>query len=390
MSRRRTPWRAVAAMFLLNGALFGIWASRIPAVADTHALDKAALGLLLLCLAGGAIAAFPLAGRAADRYGAARVTRVLAGAYALSLIAVAISPSVAVLALTLLIFGAMLGGMDVAMNAWAAEVERARGRSTMASFHAMFSLGAGLGAATGYGAAANGLGVPAHFAGGAVALAALTVPLAAIEWRSAAPPDPDKAPVFAVPRSALLAVGVVAFCSAFGEGAMADWSAVFLVSVTAVSEAQAALGYAVFSAAMVAMRLVGDRVIVHLGPARAARYSAATAALGALLAALGGTFPTALAGFALMGLGYAVIFPLAFSRAANDGTTGPGAAIAGVATLGYGGMLLGPPLIGFVAHATSLQTAFLLLSAAAGLIAVLSGALARDRPAAAVPARVGV
>ena len=390
MSRWRNPWRAVAAMFLLNGALFGIWASRIPAVADTHALDKAALGLLLLCLAGGAIAAFPVAGRAADRYGAAKVTRVAAVACALSLIAVAVSPSVAVLAVTLLTFGAMLGGMDVAMNAWAAEVERARGRSTMASFHAMFSLGAGLGAATGYGAAANGLGVPAHFAGGAVALAALTVPLAAIEWRSAAPPQADKAPVFAVPRGALLAVGVVAFCSAFGEGAMADWSAVFLVSVTAVSEAQAALGYAVFSAAMVAMRLVGDRVIVYLGPARAARYSAATAVLGALLAALGGTFPTALAGFALMGLGYAVIFPLAFSRAANDGTTSPGAAIAGVATLGYGGMLLGPPLIGFVAHASSLQTAFLLLSAAAGLIAFLSGALARNRPAAAVPARARV
>ena len=330
-----------------------------------------------------------MAGRAADRYGAARVTRVIAGACTLSLIAVALSPSVTVLAATLCAFGAALGGMDVAMNAWAAEVERAWGRSIMASFHAMFSLGAGLGAATGYVAAANGLGVPAHFTGGAIGLAALTLPLAAIAWRSTALPHHDKVPVLALPRGALLIVGMVTFCSALGEGAMADWSAIFLVSVTAVSDAEAALGYAVFSGAMVAMRLVGDRIIVFLGPVRTARYSAAAAALGALSAALGDSFPTALVGFALMGLGYAVIFPLAFSRAANDGVVRPGAAIASVATLGYGGMLLGPPLIGFIAHATSLQTAFLLLSGTAFLIAVLSNALAKNRSATAVPESVG-
>ena len=385
MCEWRTPWRAVAAMFLLNGALFGVWASRIPAVATAHDLNPGALGLLLLCLAGGAIAAFPLAGRAADRYGAALVTRTVAVAYALSLIAIAASPSVTMLAALLFVFGATHGAMDVAMNAWAAEVERAGGRPIMSSFHAMFSLGAGLGAATGYLAASVDLGVPAHFAGASIMLAALALAVAAIDWQSRTAPRDDGAPVFAVPKGPLLAVGVVAFCSALGEGAMADWSAIFLVSVAAVGDAQAALGFAVFSGAMVAMRLAGDRAVGYLGPTRTARYGGATAALGSLLAVLGGTFSTALAGFALMGLGYAVIFPLAFSRAANDAAAKPGAAIASVATLGYGGMLLGPPLIGFTADATSLRTAFLLLSGLALLITVLSGSLASNRSPAPIP-----
>ena len=153
-----------------------------------------------------------------------------------------------------------------------------------------------------------------------------------------------------------------------GEGAMADWSAVFLATVVGASEAQAALGYAVFSAAMVLARLAGDQVVRRLGPVTSARISGLLAAGGALTALLGGSFGVALAGFGLMGVGYAIVFPLAFSRAANDGEIPPGSAIASVATLAYGGMLVGPPAIGFIAAMTSLTHAF-------GLIAVLALAI---------------
>lgn len=368
-------------MFVLNGALFGIWASRIPAVTQIHSLDPASLGLLLLCMGAGAVTAFPIAGRTSDRYGSAVVCRGIAVVYALALIAIAMSPTVAVLAAMLFIFGATHGAMDVAMNAWAAEVERAATRPMMASFHAMFSVGTGLGAASGYLAVSNGIGLLMHFTVMSVVLAAVCLALAAIDWRSETEPTQAAAPLFALPRGVLLVVGFVAFCSSVGEGAMADWSAVFLVTVATVTEAQAALGYTAFSCAMVVMRFLGDRTVTRLGPLLAARVSGVAAAVGSSLAVLGGSLTASLAGFTLMGIGYAVIMPLCFSRAANDSTIKPGAALASVATLGYGGMLIGPPLIGFVAGLTSLRTAFLLLPLLAVFIVVFSKALIPDSPA---------
>lgn len=362
-------------MFALNGALFGIWASRIPAVAERHALSPGELGLLLLLLAGGAICAFPLAGRAADRFGAYRVTVRIAVFYAVSLLPVALAPGPVALGAGLFVFGALHGGMDVTMNAWAGEAERRAGRPMMSSFHAMFSLGAGLGAGSGYLASEASMSVPVHFAASAGLFALAAFPFARITWQ----PEPASAgprpPLLALPRGALLAVGVVAFCSALGEGAMADWSAVFLIEVARTDEASAALGYAVFSAAMVTMRLLGDRAIRALGPVAAARLAGTVAVAGVLVAVAGASLPAALIGFALMGLGYAVIMPLAFTRAANDPTLSPGAAIAGVSTLAYGGMLLGPPIIGFVAEEATLRGAFLLLAALSLTVVVLASAL---------------
>lgn len=374
-SLRRTPRGAVAGMFALNGALFGVWAARIPAVAGRLGLDEAALGLVLLCLAGGAVLAFPVAGRGCDRFGAARTTRAIAAAYALALPLLALAPSPLLLALALTGFGALHGAMDVAMNAWGAEVERSLPRPAMPFFHAMFSVGAGLGALTGAAAGGLGAGPLAHFAVAAAALWAGAAWLAEVPWdspRSSALREPgsrgpqSRGPALALPRGALLPVALVAFCGSFGEGAMADWSAVYLATVLDAAEGTAALGYAVFSTAMVATRLAGAALIARLGAAGAVAASGAVALAGAATLVAAPSAGAALAGFGLLGTGLALVMPLAFSRAAAHGGSAPGAAIASVATLGYGGMLLGPPVIGFVAAALSLRAAM----AAVGLLAV--------------------
>ena len=373
--RRADPgWRAVAAAFAVNGLLFGAWAARVPAFKDRFALDAAALGLVLLALGVGALASFLVAGHLSERHGAPRVTRATVALYGPALLLLALAPNAVLLGLALFAFGTLHGGMDVAMNGWAVEVEDRLGRPTLSVFHAIFSLGAGLGAATGWAAAGAGVAPLPHFA--IVALAGGALAFAVVRRGAAAEPvrprAGDAAPALALPRGPLLLVGLIAFGIAMGEGAMADWSAVFLRQILDASEGRAALGYAVFSAAMVAMRLGGDRLTRRVGPVRAARGSALVAAAGLVVVLLAPGLPVALVGFALTGIGYAVVMPLVFARAARDPVVAPGHALAAVATLAYGGMLLGPPLVGFVAAATSVPVAF----GALVLLALLSAGLA--------------
>ncbi|MEP4247498.1 MFS transporter [Tateyamaria sp.] len=375
----RTTWTAVSAMFVLNGALYGIWASRIPAIAQLYDLDAGDLGWLLLLLAAGAIAAFPLAGRYVDRLGAAFVTLRIAVLYTVALGLIAIAPNVATLAVVLALFGAAHGAMDVAMNTWAGEAETHIGRPVMSSFHAMFSLGAGLGAASGFAAEHWGIGITLHFIPVGLVFAVITLTWARIGWVSPTRNMSKETPLFPLPRGPLVAVGLIAFCTSMGEGAMVDWSALLLIEMTHATAAHAALGYSVFSIAMVITRLLGDQVTRALGPTPTARIAGGIATVGALCAIVSANYAATLFGFALMGVGYAVIMPLAFSRAARDPHLSPGTAIASVSTLGYGGLLLGPPLIGFVAHATTLRTGFAVLVVLAALIVVLAGAVRAGR-----------
>ncbi|RBO51272.1 MFS transporter [Rhodovulum sp. BSW8] len=368
----RTPWRGAAAAFALNGFLLGAWASRVPAVAERHGLSEAELGFMILLMGLGALVSFPLAGRLSDALGAVRLTRRMAPVYLLSLVLAGLAPSPLTLGAALVLFGAAHGAMDVAMNGWAAEVERQMGRSVMSSIHAMWSFGAGIGAASGLAAVGLGLTVGLHFALAALAVGAAMGPFLSVPWTSRIAPRQGRAPVFALPRGPLILVGLIALSSGFGEGAMVDWSAILLREGIGATEARAALGYTVYSGSMVAMRLCADRLVVRLGPGPVARAGGLTAALGVALVTGPMSFPLALAGFALMGLGLAVLVPLAFSRAAADPEIPPGQAIASVATMGYGSVLMGPALIGLIAEATSLRLAFMLL----GLCALLAAALA--------------
>ncbi len=371
---QRAAWAAVAAAFALNGGLFGIWASRIPAFKDSYTLSHTALGVLLLLLAAGAICAFPVAGRLSDQIGAARLSRSLAIVNLVALVCLPLSPNVVVLGMVLFVFGAAHGAMDVSMNAWGAEVERWSARPQMSSFHAMWSLGAGLGAATGYLAVTVDAAPLLHFACVGTAAAVGLLWVSNIDWASATKPR-IRGRIFTLPKGHLIVVGLLALGAALGEGAVADWSAVYLADAAQAPQQWAALGYAVFSVTMVALRLMGNQINKKAPPHIVVRVSGFIAAAGAVLTLVYPTLPTMLTGFALMGVGYALVIPLAFSRAANDPAVSPGEAIAGVATLSYGGMLLGPPLIGFVAGLTSLKLSFGLLALLALMPAGLSNVL---------------
>ena len=377
----RTPRQAVSAMFMLNGVFFGMWASRVPAIAQIHQLSETLLGFLLLSMCAGAIVAFPTTGSLVERYGSAAVTKAIVVLFSITLVGLAFAPNVWLLAVALFAFGAAHGAMDVSMNAWAGEVEKARGKPIMSSFHAMWSLGSGLGAATGFLAVHLALSPTLHFLiGGAIALI-LALPFGYIAWDSPkrAKIVGEKRPLFVIPKGTLALVGLMGLCAGLGEGGMGDWGAIFLVQVADVNQGTAALGYTCFSVAMVTMRLAGDVVIARLGAVRAARLSGLLAAAGSLLAVSVATAPAIFIGFAMMGLGYAFVVPLAFSRASNDDTMSPGPAIAAVATFGYGGGLIGPVVIGLLADAISIRWAFLLLSSLAILIVVLAPNMAPQK-----------
>ena len=364
---------AVSLIFAINGMVFGTWASRIPAIVDFHDLSPGSLGLLIFLAGLSAVIAFSIFGRAADRYGAAFITkRATLLLIPLTLIFIAYANSIWMLVFAVIFFGAIHGGDDVAMNAWAAEVEREYTRPVMSSFHAMWSLGAGIGAGLGSLLAFYEVGFKNHFSLISIVIFVLALSAAFVPFESQKNKKEANSPFISIPKGSLLPVATITFFASLSEGAVADWSAIFLKSVASLNDGNAALGFTVFSVCMFSMRLLGDRISFILGPATAARYSGLVALTGSIILLVSDSFLLLLLGFGLIGLGIAVIIPLAFSRAGNDETISQGTAIASIATLGYGGMLLGPLFLGLIAEITSIKTSFLILPIMAFFIFILS------------------
>ena len=360
----------VVALFLANGAGFGAWAASIAAVKQNLGLSAGELGGALLCVAFGAMLAMPVAGW----LGARHVRRLLTWTGVLFMLALpwpGFVDSLPLLAASLLLMGAGAGSMDVCMNARAAEVERGWGQPIMSSFHAAFSLGALAGAGLVALSAWLGWGVP----GGLLATSVLLA--AAVAAHLALDPTPDLAAPgtrMAWPSRAVAGIGALCLLGFMSEGAVADWSGVFLFQVAGFSPPAATSGLAAFSGAMVAARLGGDRVVRRFGPVWVLRAGGLGAAAGFLLAmAVPAAGPV---GFGLVGLAVANMAPILFSAA---GSAGPAAStgVAAVATLGYAGMLLGPPVIGVLADYLGLRLALGVLVAAVLGIALGAGRAAR-------------
>ena len=367
--------RATRAAFFVPGLVLAAWAPIVPLAKARAGLDDAALGLVLLCLGLGSLAAMPLAGALAARHGCRTVMLVAGALMLLALPLLAVAPSAWLLGATLLAFGAGMGAMDCTMNIQAVLVERDAGRPLMSCFHAFYSVGSLAGAVAGV--ALLVAGMPAlGMALAIAACAALVVAASAPRWRRDHAPAAGRS--FALPRGVVVVIGAVCFVSFLAEGSMLDWSAVFLHEVRGVDAERAGWGFVAFNVAMTAARLAGDRTVAWLGAGRAVLAGGLLGCIGLLSATLLPGFPAALAGFALLGVGCANIVPVMFSLAGRQTRMPVGLAIPAVTTLGYAGVLLGPALIGFVAQGLSLTVALVLVGVVLALAAV-AGAVITGR-----------
>ncbi len=374
---------AITAFFALDGFIFSGWVVRIPDIKhQTHA-SAGALGLALLGVSAGAVLTMMLTGRLCRRYGSHPVTVVWMVVLALSVALPPLTHSAPALGAVLLVFGAAYGGVNVAFNSAAVDLVAAVRRPIMPSFHAAFSLGGMVGAGVG-GLVAGFLSPTRHLLG----ITVLGLLVTAVAGRSLlrheppVPPVDDRVPAAAgtgraarvAGRWLVVGFGLVALCDAYGEGAMADWGALHLKQDLTASAGTAAAGYACFALAMTAGRLSGTALLGRLGRARTVIAGGAVAAVGMLLGSLAPSVWMALAGFAITGLGLANIFPVAIERA---GALAGASGVAIASTLGYGGMLLGPPMIGFMADWFSLSTALTSVAALAAVAALIGVATRR-------------
>lgn len=370
---RRVARASVSAIFFINGAATANWLVRIPAVQAKLGLSTGALGVALLGVAVGALIAMPRAGHLVARHGSRRVTRVAAIGFGATFLLPALAPNPYALVIALVALGMGHGTIDVAMNAQAATVERHYGRSIMSGFHALFSAGGLFGAALGGIVAQHRISPGTHLIGVAcvAGLAAFAVTGGMLP-ASAEATIGETAP--ARPRGILLTLGVMAFCVLLGEGAMADWSALYLRDVTGAAPGLAAAGYASFSLAMASGRFVGDALTMRVGASQLVRGGGVLAAAGLAFALTFASPWAAIVGFAAVGAGFSVAFPLMLAKAGSLPGTSPGTAIATVSVFGYTGFLAGPPLIGFVAQATTLRGGLAVVILTSLIVAVLSGA----------------
>jgi predicted MFS family arabinose efflux permease len=376
-------------LFLTAGVAIGVWTARIPALKERLQLGEGELSVALLAIAAGAFAGMQVVGPLVDRLGTTRVMIPIAFAQVLVLPLPAAMPGLGTLTAALLVFGAAVGTLDVAMNANAVQVERRCGRPMMSSFHAVFSIGGFLGAAQGGLFAYAGIGPLTTFA---AAAAVLTVPVAlAARWALRTGPEPrppggrEKVRVRRV-----LFLGVLAFCCLVGEGAAADWGSVYLREDLGGSQGFAAAAYAAFSITMTAGRLAGDRLAAWLGPVTLVRCCGVLAGAGLGAGLLAAHPVAAVAAFACFGAGLSCTVPQVFSAAGNRDPARAGQALARVAGLGYLGMLAGPVLIGGASEVIGLPAALAIPAVLALFVAVTASAVRPTSPTTArdtVPAR---
>lgn len=344
--------------FLAAGAGMAAWAPLVPFAKTRAGIDDGTLGMLLLCLGAGSIIAMPLAGALSSKFGCRAVILVSSVVFAMALPFLATLSTLSGLMAALLVFGMGIGSLDVSMNIQAVIVEKARAKNMMSSFHGMFSLGGMLGAA----------GVTALLDQGytplfavisvliLVGLALLFVTPSLLSYGAS-----GDGPLFAIPRGIVLLIGAVCFVIFLMEGAVLDWGAEFLTSHHGMPEERGGLGYTSFAVAMTAGRFAGDRIVHRLGGFKVVMLGGLIAAIGVGLTLIP-SVPAALLGYALVGIGCSNIVPVMFSAAGRQTAMPANVAIPAITTLGYAGILVGPALIGFISHLSSLSTAFAIMT----------------------------
>lgn len=363
---------AVILCFMLHGLLFATWIVRIPDVKSQLGLSDGELGLALLGAPVGAICGQFLVGWLLSKYGSKPITLLMAVSWCIVFPFLGLAPHMLVLMFVLFLYGMLSGGCDVAMNAQAAMVEKMYGRPIMAFFHGTWSVASLISAGIGGFLAGQHVAVEAHFLG--MAIFVLVGIVIATQWLvvEEKPVAGESHAIVLLPRS-LLGLGLLAFCVLMMEGAIGDWSAVYLRETLKSPAGEAAFGFVAFTLMMTFGRLTGDMLTLRLGPAKIVRGGGLLALAGMLLFLLSPWPWLAIAGCALVGAGIACPFPLVITAAANNASIPPGRAISAMATVGYSGTLLGPPLIGGVAELISLRGALGLLCLTALVMLLLGG-----------------
>lgn len=357
-------------MFLICGIAVSSWAPMVPLAKERTGLNEAGLGLILLCMGGGAILSMPFVGPLIQQSGSRKIilfSGILAS-FVLPLLTVA--DTTFTLGLALFVFGATLGCLDVAMNSQAVVVQDRMTRPVMSAFHGMFSLG-GLCGAMIFGLFLM-IGFTPFISACIISVALLITVLTHYKYFLDHPENEEgsKSFILKLPKGPVLLLGIFCLIAFLTEGALLDWSALFLRDDRGFSVAMAGAGYGVFSVAMALMRFTGDGLVHRFGSGKIVFWGAGLAALGLLVAVFSPWQTMVLTGFLLIGVGAANIVPVLFSAAGKADKNAPELGLAAVTTMGYAGQLAGPALIGFVAHSTTLPIALGLLAAPMMLVAL--------------------
>lgn len=343
------------AAFFVSGFTLAAWAPLVPYVKDRSDLSDAALGLLLLCLGAGSVIAMPLAGVLSKRYGCRPVLLVGTLFIVMSLPVLALTSFVPLLVAMLFIFGSGTGALDCVMNVQAIIVERASGRAMMSGFHGLFSVG---------GLAGVGVMTLLLSSGASPFAAAMTVSAVAVLTMAPAAPHllpygaEGDGPAFAIPHGVVLLIALLCFVMFLAEGAVLDWSAVFMTENRNVDPSMGGAGYAAFALTMTIGRLTGDAVVERAGRKAVLLAGPLCAAIGLLIVTLVPSAWGAIIGFGLVGIGSANVVPIFFTAIGRQTTMPEHIAVPAVTMIGYVGILTGPAAIGFVAQAVGLPMAF--------------------------------
>lgn len=342
---------AVSLIFAVNGFLYANWVARLPRLQEIYDLDHGQLGLVLLAGSIGALVAMPLTGSVIVKAGSHRITVLMLFLFCLFIPLIPVTPNVYTLWFVLFAIGASSGSLDVAMNAQAVLIEQRLHQPVMSSFHAIFSAGMMLGAGSGALFVYLNVSYFVH-----LLIVMVIGLLVASQVRHFLIPDlreahheqEHQASRNILLHPALLSLGLIAFCCMLGEGAMADWTAIYMEKVSLADRDWSPLGLVAFSTAMMIGRFLADGARQRLGDSRLVQGSALVAITGLSLALAWPVVWTGILGFFLVGIGLAAIVPIAYSTAGNIPGLSPGVGISMVTSIGYAGFLVGPPVIGFL------------------------------------------
>lgn len=368
---KTTNRMAVSAIFFMHGLCFASWASRIPSIQEKLSLNDATLGAILFALPAGFFVSLPFAGWLIGKAGSRNVVIPSAALYGISLACTGLSDTVQTIAITLFMFGFFANLLNISINTQAVLVEALYKKKLMATFHGLWSLAGFAGAAIGTWMIGSAIDPLQHFI--VICISFLLVNgVVAFYLVKKDQPSEEKRPVFAMPDKSLIGLGAIAFCSMMAEGAMFDWSGIYFAKVVEIDREWTGLGYTTFMIAMAGTRFLADGLSNRFGLKKILQASGVLTTAGLLLVVFFPQLFPSLVGFLLIGMGVSSVVPMVYSVAGKSKILSPGTALTAVSSMGFMGFLIGPPAIGFIAEAVSLQGSFLGLTLMSTAVVFLS------------------